>query len=281
MTQDYTKFVEYIPAVFSTGESFDIPKYDRLKIDSLHPSYNDALSNFDLNRYRYPYLPLFLGIYNFDITNINVNCLRLLIHTPYSNKIHLPYEILFTKDFILNQIVYHNQHYSINKKCFIYLTIRTSDGDYYYKTAKIWHVDGFQGSRISRHIPEQDIIWSNINPTEFLMQPFFINEIDCSKYDIADYFDRNANGSVYSGVENGIYLITPYNIHRVTKKCNSEKRIFIRLTFSPIEIEDPTNTINPMIRTDFPPRRDVRDFLWSNTIDHSIFERNEGFVKIE
>lgn len=53
------------------------------------------------------------------------------------------------------------------------------------------------------------------------------------------------------------------------------KRVFIRLNFSPVLIEDFTNTINPLLpQYKFEKRRDVRDFLRGyklNEVDDSGF----------
>ena len=50
-------------------------------------------------------------------------------------------------------------------------------------------------------------------------------------------------------------------IHRAPA-CNfGEKRIFIRLNVSPVEIADHTNTVNPMLPRVYEKRTDVRDTL--------------------
>ena len=223
-------------------------------------------------------MPLYLGKQKINIKNVQVNCCRLLIRKNDSNIVHLPKECLFAKDFILNYINYHNQFYPKNKNCFIYLTIRTTEKDCYYKNSCTWHVDGFQGAKIDRHIPEQGIIWSNVNPTEFLMQPFYLAGLDSAKHDIHDYLNKNGNeGMAYKGVENGVYLITPYNVHRACEKNINKKRVLIRINFSPVEIQDYTNTDNPMLPMKYNYREDIRDHLWSYDLDET---KVNGFVKM-
>ena len=164
-----------------------------------------------------------------------------------------------------------------NNKPYIYITVRTTDGNCYYQTAQDWHVDGFQGSSADRHIPEQDIVWSNCNPTEFSIQPMFCEGLNPSKHSIVNFFNTNINNDdVYTGVPNGVYLLTPYNIHRVSVEPFLQKRVFVRLTFSPVPIIDATNTPNPCIEVEERYRRDVRDFLWDYKCDEFV---NSGFFK--
>lgn len=271
--QNYIKNIKYINTELHINdiEEIQVPKYNRLILEPEHPSYKDSLEIFNQVKYKYPYLPLYLGDYIIpNIENLEFNCLRLLIReNSENNNIFLPKQLIILKDFLLDNINYHRQHYSINKDAFIYLTVRTSSyEDLYYKNSCLWHIDGFQGSRISRHIIEQDIIWSNKNPTEFSIQPYFCENLNPSKHDINDFFDKNTkNEFIVKSKSNSIYLITPYNIHRVSPNKFEGNRVFIRLNFSPVIIEDTTNTFNPAFDYKFPFRRDVRDFLRSYNID--------------
>lgn len=105
-----------------------------------------------------------------------------------------------------------------NNKPYIYITVRTTDGNCYYQTAQDWHVDGFQGSSADRHIPEQDIVWSNCNPTEFSIQPMFCEGLNPSKHSIVNFFNTNINNDdVYTGVPNGVYLLhTTFIVFRLS-----------------------------------------------------------------
>lgn len=64
-----------------------------------------------------------------------------------------------------------------------------------------------------------------------------------------------------SAQKHGMYVMTPYNVHRFVSEPFDGVRTFIRLTFSPVEIEDPTNTPNPGLIRNYAYRRDVRGFL--------------------
>lgn len=276
--QNYISSLTYLEQNLTDGEVLKCPEYHRFIIDPHHPSYRDSEIDFTQEKFKYPYIPLYLNdcvIPQVEHKDFNVNVLRLLIRENNSHAdIHLPKELLCFKDFILDNINYHRQYYSVNKDCFIYITVRTSNyEELFYKNSTEWHIDGFQGSRIKRHIIEQDIFWCNKNPTQFLLQPMFCEHLDPSKHDINNFFESNAKDEyIVDTFTNKVYLATPYNIHRVNKSHFDGNRVFVRLNFSPVEIEDFTNTINPMLKRVYPERRDVRDFLRK----YNINERNDS-----
>lgn len=279
--QNYIKSLTYINTELKKDDiiKIDVPMYDRLILEPFHPSYEDAKLNFNQEKFKYPYIPLYLGEYEInDIEKVNLNVLRLIIReNSESDSIYLPEELLPLKDFILDNINYHRQFYPINKDCFIYITVRSCIyEELFYKNSSEWHIDGFQGSRISRHIIEQDAFWCNKNPTEFLIQPFFCENLNPSKHDINNFFEKNAEDRfIVKSKEKSIYFANPYNIHRVNKDKFEGKRVFIRLNFSPVVIEDYTNTINPVFDNYiFKERRDVRDFLRSYKVDE---KKDSGF----
>ena len=275
----YTKNLTFKPQPLTRSDKhIRVDKRPVLQVDPAHPSYMDHARQFDHEGFKYPYLPLFLGKRQIDVSGINLNVCRMMIMEEGSTFIHLPVELLPLEDFISDQITYQRQYYPKNANSFVYITIRTTEGDCYYQNSQTWHIDGFQGARLNRHVPEQDVIWSNIIPTEFLVQPFFLDGLNPAKHDINEYFQKNANpGAVYSGVENGVYMMTPYNVHRVANGDYTKKRVFIRLTFSPVIIADPTNTPNPDLEGyKFKPRNDVRNRLWEYEQDEL---RANGFQK--
>lgn len=279
--QGYINSVKYIPTHLKKEDILEIkvPKYHRVIIDAEHPSYMDSKLDFSQNKFKYPYLPLYLGEYDIpDVEKIELNVLRLMIREDSEDKsIYLPKELMPFKDFILENINYHRLYYPINKDCYIYVTVRSSTyEELFYSNSSTWHIDGFQGSRIKRHIIEQDAFWCNTSPTEFSLQPYFCENLNPSKHDINDFFDKNANVNfLIKSKPKSTYFITPYNIHRVNKEKFDGKRVFIRLNFSPVLIEDFTNTINPLLpQYKFEKRRDVRDFLRGyklNEVDDSGF----------
>ncbi len=269
----YTKTLTFKSASLSEGIVIEVPAYHRLQLDPEHPSYHDAEMMFSQRRYQYPYLPLYLGRYVLpEVENIDVNVLRVLIRlNDHQAPVYLPKELLMFQELILQNINYHRQYYPANKDAFVHVTIRSCPYEaMYYKNSQTWHVDGFQGSRVDRHLVEQDILWSNVSPTEFLLQPMFCANLDPSRFDINAFFEAQHDPRyVVQTHPNAVYLATPYNIHRVQVKPYEGQRVFFRLTFSPVEIEDPTNTVNPMLKRSYAARQDVRDFLEPYPIDES------------
>lgn len=280
--QGYIDSVKYIPTDLKKEEIVEIkvPKYHRVIIDAEHPSYLDSTIDFSQNKFKYPYLPLYLGEYDIPkVEEVELNVLRLMIRENSEDKsIFLPKKLMPFKDFILENINYHRQYYSINKDCYIYVTVRSSTYDeLFYKNSSTWHIDGFQGARIKRHIIEQDAFWCNVSPTEFSLQPYFCEYLNPSKHDINEFFETNSNDKfLIKSKAKSTYFITPYNVHRVNKEKFEGKRVFIRLNFSPVLIEDFTNAVNPALpQYFFEKRRDVRDFLRNYNLNE---EQDSGFI---
>lgn len=274
--QDYIKHLTYIDKDISSKDfaTIAVEKYSRVKIDKEHPSYADSAINFTQEKFKYPYLPLYIGQYEIpDSEEISENVLRLMIRDNNEDSpIILPKSLLKMKDLILDSINYHRQHYCANKDAYIYVTVRSCTyAEMYYKNSSSWHIDGFQGARMEKHIVEQNMFWCNKSPTDFLLQPFFCDGLDPSKHDINHFFDTNANENFLVETQaNSIYFVNPYQVHRVNPKSFEGKRVFIRLNFSPVLIEDYTNTQNPLLSSTIEKRRDVRDFLRNYPIDESI-----------
>lgn len=279
--QGYIDSVKYIPTFLKKEDilKIEVPKYHRVMIDENHPSYRDSTLDFSQDKFKYPYLPLYLGEYDIpNVEDIKLNVLRLMIRENSENSpIYLPKELMSFKDFILENINYHRQYYSINKDCYIYVTVRSSTyEELFYKNSSTWHIDGFQGSRIKRHIIEQDAFWCNKSPTDFSLQPYFCESLNPSKHDINEFFEENSEERfLIKSKSKSIYFVTPYNVHRVNNERFEGRRVFIRLNFSPVLIEDSTNTINPALEQyQFEKRRDVRDFLRSYNLNE---KEDSGF----
>jgi hypothetical protein len=141
----------------------------------------------------------------------------------------------------------------------------------YYRNSAEWHIDGYQGARISRHKVEQNAFWSNVNPTQFSVQPYFCEGLNPRIHDINEFFNRNTDEAfAVKGIENGIYFVNPYHVHRVCPEKFEGKRVFVRINFSPVLIEDSTNTVNPCFPdVVFEKREDVRNFLHAYEVDEA------------
>jgi hypothetical protein len=92
--QNYTHSVAYKQTELDPAAilSFSVPHSERLKIDPAHPSYQDANLIFDQSRFKYPYLPLYMGEYEVqNHQDIDRNVLRLMVRTNDRwASVHLP-----------------------------------------------------------------------------------------------------------------------------------------------------------------------------------------------
>jgi hypothetical protein len=220
---------------------------------------------FDHKYYKEVLPPLLVGDYQLDsntMTDFNVNVLRMVLKKKGELSIHLPLELLPIETLIINCIEHYATTFNDFIDNFIYITIRCADKINYYKNSSTWHVDGFQGARLTRHSPEISYIWSNNNPTQFTLEEYELSTFDYTKYNIHNYFKNYSRmDNLFMCDPNKIYLIDPYMVHRAPTTDFTDKRIFVRINMLNIEIEDYTNTVNPMLPMHYPTRIDVRDNL--------------------
>ena len=196
------------------------------------------------------------------IETFNVNVLRLLIKDVCSDEMYLPNELLIFKHLISRCCYQYARLFPDLYNSFVYITVRTTDKENYYKNSSTWHVDGFQGSRIKRHKPEINFIWCNDFGTEFALEAYNVDNFDYSKFNINSYFrDYTIGNDIMKCEPECIYIMDPYMVHRSPEGDFASKRVFLRLNVSPVEIEDYTNTVNPMLPKQYAPRVDIRDTL--------------------
>jgi hypothetical protein len=276
--QDYTRRQTYIPVELSEEdlEEHAPHAYGRIKVDPRHPIYGQTDETFDEAGYRFPTLPLFVGKFSLsreDVEKLDMNVLRLMVRDDDPDgKVVLPKALAPLAPLVLQNVNYHRQFFAGNAACFLYLTVRVCDADtLFYRNSCEWHVDGYQGARVARHRMEQNAFWSNANPTEFSVQPFFLEGINPRLHDINEAFDRLQDPAcAVRGVEDGVYFVNPYHVHRTSPERFEGKRVFVRLNFSPVAIEDPTNTVNPAFpQSRCAPREDVRNFLHAYPVDEA------------
>lgn len=279
MMQDYTKKQKYIDTQIAKGDfkRFDPHTYERVQVEPFHPIYGQCQAPFSETMFKFPTMPLYVGRFELDdeaLERIDLNVLRLMIRKDDPDApIFLPKKLKALAPLLLQNINYHRQYFPANADCFLYLTVRVSTFDeLYYRNSSEWHIDGFQGARLARHKVEQNMFWSNVNPTEFSIQPYFCEGINPRIHDINEFFNRKTNPALaVKAVENGMYFVNPYHVHRVCPEEFEGKRVFIRLNFSPVVIEDTTNSVNPHFDgIDFPIRVDVRNFLHEYQVDETV-----------
>lgn len=128
---------------------------------------------------------------------------------------------------------------------FVYITVR--HGVVSSITDDLWHVDGF--SMRTPHRPEQNYIWTDSQPTEVLNQKIILpSDFDPMRHNIHNYFQDVAKDENIETLQaRTLYGIDPYVIHRRPQGTQGTWRTFFRISFIPIEIEDDTCMVNPLI----------------------------------
>lgn len=146
---------------------------------------------------------------------------------------------------------------------FVYVTVRHAK-TIMSKTDDIWHVDGF--SMRVPHPPEQNyLLVLGESPTQFLKQKIKLpNDFDPFVHNIHLFFNFEAiEDKKVVGDIGTLFRIDPYCIHRrpPIEKINNF-RTMIRISFIPIEIEDDTCFINPLMpKQKMFNRKDIRETL--------------------
>lgn len=145
---------------------------------------------------------------------------------------------------------------------YVYVTVRHGIAQTNEFRDDVWHVDGF--SMRKAHIPEQNYIWANRSGTEVLNQEINLpDDFDPFKHNIHQYFqDVAAEKNVAVLDTHVLYGIDPYVVHRRPVVTAGTQRTFFRISFIPIEIEDDTCMVNPLIPRPRPyGRADIRHQL--------------------
>ncbi len=148
---------------------------------------------------------------------------------------------------------------------FVYITVRS--GEVTSITDDEWHVDGFS-TRVS-HIPEQNYSWVDHTGSEYIEEAIEIPEdFNPRKHNIHWFFQdwiKVNNVTVKRVTPKHLTGMDPYIVHRRPQIVGS--RTFVRISFTPIEIEDVNNTPNPLLKTSY-TRDGVKDFRNSLTRYH-------------
>lgn len=180
--------------------------------------------------------------------------LRMLIKTAFSD-FKIPESLEWCRPII--EKAYNRQKELNIHQPYCYLTIRS--GLVNSQTDDEWHVDGF--SLNVTHIPEQNYIWTDKKPTEYIVKKFkFPKDFNHKKHNIHQFFqDRIKDTKIHTCKEKNLYCMDPYIVHKRPDETNNINRCFIRVSFTPIEIDDINNTINPLLKTHY-TRDSVKSF---------------------
>jgi len=191
--------------------------------------------------------PEFVKGIDLDVPKDEVYILRMLIKTSFSD-ILIPKEYDWIRPIV--EEAYLNQLKLNISQPYCYVTIRS--GEVKSTLDDEFHLDGFS-MRVT-HIPEQNYIWCDNLPTEYIVKPIKVNKkFSPFKHNIHLYIqDKITKKDVISYIlTNCLYAIDTYVIHRRQKITEPTNRCFIRISFTPIEINDINNTQNPLLPTNY------------------------------
>lgn len=191
------------------------------------------------------FMPEFVGkMVIFEPNEENEEILRIPIQQPNTG-LQIPNFLEWTREFIDRCLIFQKETIQI-QQAFMYLTVRR--GKCEIVDDDKWHTDGF--SMNINHLPEQNYIFTNNQPTQFLPGPFEIpNDFDPLKHHLHEFINDylTQNKTVISAEPNSIYCIDPYIVHRKPKLDKNIRRLFLRLTLCQIEIQDDLNAHNPLL----------------------------------
>lgn len=219
-----------------------------------------------------------LNLSNFNLTNIpefvsrvNLVCphdrqyiLRMLVKQSHHDY-RLPNELDWLRPAL--EIAIKNQNLMNIRQPYCYITVR--HGFVTSETDDMYHVDGF--SMKVTHVPEQNYVWANEYPTEFVAAPIaFPNDFDPMRHNVHLYLQNvieRCGIKPHTLNANTLYCMDPYVIHRRPVLPSNIYRTFIRISFTPIIIPDDTNTQNPLIKLPLFGFDGVKDFR-NNLLDY-------------
>jgi len=170
--------------------------------------------------------------------------LRMLCRLPHE-EFKIPSELGWLRVMLKMSDSYQRNVIGINHP-FCYITVR--HGLVTSETDDEWHTDGFS-TKIT-HLPEQNYIVADSYPTEYAEKRInFPNDFNPLRHNIHKYICRRIDHNEVKYCEAGmVYCLDPYNIHRRQVIPNNVLRTFVRISYTPIEIMDDANTVNPLIK---------------------------------
>lgn len=172
--------------------------------------------------------------------------LRMLIQAPYSHGLQLPHQLFWLRNEIERSAAFQRENIGVSHP-YTYITVRHGPVD--SQNDDLWHVDGF--STRYTHLPEANYIFVLGNlATEWAAQTIkFPSDFDPLKHNVHLFLQKQVRQNAIRSLKIGeMYFIDPYVIHR-RPKLGPVNRTFVRISFTPIEIPDINNTVNPLINT--------------------------------
>ena len=181
--------------------------------------------------------------------------LRMAVRTPDSGGFRIPPELnwicpaVYACDGIQRQNGLTNQY--------VYVTVRS--GEVRSQTDDDWHVDGF--SMRLPHLPEQNYICASAPATEWQCKSFDVpGDFDPMRHNLHWLLQEQAEPEATRQCDPFVaYVIDPYCVHR--RPRHDGRRLFWRVSFVAIAIEDDTCMPNPLLPMPRYGRRDIRESL--------------------
>jgi len=193
----------------------------------------------------------------------NVECpyafqyiLRMLVRIAHG-EFQLPTQLLWLKT-VIDITNTHQKMMKLNHN-FVYVTVRK--GLNQGSNNNGWHVDGF--SKTTTHLPEQNYIFSDTYPTEYIEKAIYIpRNFDAMKHNLHLFLQDNIKpmDEIKIMKMNTLYCLDPYIIHRKPEIPTGIDRLFVRITYSSVEILDNNNSPNAYLLRSFPNRDGIKDF---------------------
>ena len=215
-----------------------------IKLDSAVGNYKWELARWVLNHYEFDGDKRHQGVYHgraeLTCPHATQGVLRMLVRYR-DDELQLPEELEWVRPLITatDKVMTDNELVMP----FTYVTVRHNfETDH---TDEDWHVDGFS-MRVS-HIPEQNFLWSNTGGTLFAGRAARVAaNFDPMKHNINTSVKFIGTGADISAAPNGVYSFDPYVFHKAPT-YTGEVRTFVRVSYTPIEIDDVNNTPNPLL----------------------------------
>ena len=247
------------------GEVSEIRDVWMPKAQPWSPVYTYLNSPFSFDHFTSPRLPVNLGAFDISFIENLPRVLRLTIKPVGELNSYIPEELAEAAPFIRQVLEYERMINDDLVNCEVHITTDYS----FVKAAETqrfpgWHVDGLQGGKFKNKIlAEHSYIVATNNPTEFCMQPFFIKHYDEDIINLFKAFDQQAlETNIYRGINNHLYLMDAYMIHRTPLIKEDTNRGFIRITVANAPLPIEFNTLNPMLKQERPKfKLDIRDWL--------------------
>jgi len=183
-----------------------------------------------------------LGVFDIESSPKDQYILRMCVKHR-NGDLKVPQELKWIYP-ILRAALAHQHNLGV-KHPFIYITVR--NGCVKSLTDDEWHLDGFS-TRV-KHKPEQNYIITDCYPTQYVSQNYSIdNNLNPLKHNVNFYLEKQVKKeSIKTLNPNELYCIDPFILHKRPYVPDQINRKFLRISFTPIEIDDINNTQNPLM----------------------------------